>query len=34
MARIPDDELDRLKQTVSLQRLAEARGIRASNTSS
>ncbi len=26
MARIPDDELDRLKQTVSLQRLVEARG--------
>lgn len=27
MARIPDDELDRLKQTVSLQRLAESRDI-------
>jgi len=27
MARIPDDALDRLKQTVSLQRLAESRGI-------
>lgn len=27
MARIPDDELARLKQTVSLQRLAEHRGI-------
>jgi len=27
MARIPDDELDRLKQTVSVQRLAETRGI-------
>lgn len=27
MARIPDGELERLKQTVSLQRLAEARGI-------
>jgi len=28
MARIPDDELNHLKQTVSLQRLAEARGIK------
>lgn len=27
MARIPDDELARLKQTVSLQRLAESRGL-------
>jgi len=27
MARIPDDELERLKQEVSLQRLAESRGI-------
>ncbi len=27
MARTPDNELDRLKQTVSLQRLAETRGI-------
>ena len=27
MARIPDDELDRLKQEVSLQRLAEGMGI-------
>jgi DNA primase catalytic core len=27
MARIPEDELERLKQDVSLQRLAEARGI-------
>jgi DNA primase len=28
MARIPDDELERLKQTIALERLAEARGIR------
>ena len=28
MARIPDDELERLKQDVALQRLAEVRGIK------
>jgi hypothetical protein len=27
MARIPDDQLERLKQEVSLQRLAEGMGI-------
>lgn len=27
MACIPDDELQRLKQTVALERLAESRGI-------
>jgi len=27
MARIPDDELERLKQDISIQRLAEGRGI-------
>ena len=27
MARIPDDELERLKQTIALERLAESRGI-------
>ena len=27
MARIPEDEIDRLKAEVSLQRLAEKRGI-------
>ena len=27
MARIPDEEIERLKQEVSLERLAEARGI-------
>jgi len=27
MARVPDDQLDRLKQDISLQRLAEQRGI-------
>ena len=27
MARIPADQLERLKQTVSVQRLAEGRGI-------
>jgi hypothetical protein len=27
MARIPDEELERLKQEVSLQRLVEAQGI-------
>jgi len=27
MARIPDDELNRIKQEISLQRLAEARGV-------
>ncbi len=30
MARIPDDELERIKQEVSLERLAEARGMRLS----
>jgi len=28
MARTPDDELERLKQDVALERLAEARGIK------
>ncbi|HFD86276.1 MAG TPA: hypothetical protein ENJ35_01220 [Gammaproteobacteria bacterium] len=28
MARIPDDELDRLKQAVSLTRLAQERGLK------
>jgi hypothetical protein len=28
MARIPDEELIRLKQEVSVQRLAEARGVK------
>ena len=28
MARIPDEEIERLKQEVSLQRLAEARGVK------
>ena len=28
MARIPDDEVERLKREVSVQRLAEARGIK------
>lgn len=28
MARVPDDELERLKQEVSVQRLAEARGVK------
>jgi len=28
MARIPDDEIERLKREVSLERLAEARGIK------
>ena len=28
MARIPDDELERLKQSIALERLAEARGIK------
>ena len=27
MARIPDDQIERLKQEVSLQRLAEGMGI-------
>ena len=27
MARIPDNEIERLKQEVSIQRLAEARGV-------
>lgn len=27
MARIPDDQIERLKQEVSLQRLAERQGI-------
>jgi len=27
MARIPDEEIERLKQEVSLQRLVEAQGI-------
>ena len=27
MARIPDKEIERLKQEVSIQRLAEARGV-------
>jgi DNA primase len=27
MARIPDEELARLKQTIALERLAESRGI-------
>ena len=27
MARIPDEEIERLKETVSVERLAEARGI-------
>ena len=28
MARIPEDEVERLKREVSVQRLAEARGIK------
>lgn len=28
MARIPEEELERLKREVSVQRLAEARGIK------
>jgi hypothetical protein len=28
MARIPEDEVERLKREVSIQRLAEARGIK------
>ncbi len=28
MARIPEAEIERIKQEVSVQRLAEARGIR------
>ncbi len=28
MARIPDDQIDRLKQEVSLQRLAESQGVK------
>jgi len=28
MARIPDDELERLKETVSVERLAQARGVK------
>jgi len=27
MARIPDEEIKRLKQEISVQRLAEARGV-------
>jgi len=27
MARIPDIELERLKQTIALERLAEAKGV-------
>jgi len=29
MARIPEEEIERLKQEVSVQRLAEARGVEA-----
>ena len=28
MARIPEEEIERLKQEVSVQRLAEARGVK------